>query len=368
MFMSAQPNIANSPVSLPRPIRLVGYRHNLPAGGISNYIRQLHSHISALGLGDRVAGAEVRRFFDVQPYHSGEILHIPLIMGSQALLTRRYPRSVVTVLDLGGLLSAQDRAGHSLLHATIFKLALRGIRRARHVLAISEYTKRTIVEHLGIPAARITTTPLGVNHDCFYPQDQALARRAISERFGLRFPERQPALLYVGSEIPRKNLGVLWAALRRIRKEYPQAIVIKVGTADAEQRAQTRQAIAAQGLTDAVHFLDRVDDPALALLYSAADIFVQPSLYEGFSLPTAEALACGCPVLAANATCLPEIVGAGGRLFDPSSAQALADDALALYHHESERRAQIERGLIQARRFDWQTMARQTIEVYNALA
>lgn len=367
--MSAQPNTANSPISLSRPIRLVGYRHNLPAGGISNYIRQLHSHISALGLADRVAGAEVRRFFDVQPYHTGEILHIPLIMGSQVLLTRRYPRSVVTVLDLGGLLSAQDRANHALLHSVIFKLALRGLRRARHILAISEYTKTTIVGHLGIPAERITTTPLGVNHDCFYPQPQALARRAIAERLGLAFPDQQPVLLYVGSEIPRKNLGVLWAALRLIRKAYPQAIVVKVGKAGSpQQREQTQQTIAAHGLADAVYFLDAVDDHALALLYSAADIFVQPSLYEGFSLPTAEALASGCPVLAAAATCLPEIIGTSGRLFDPSSAEALANGVLELYHDETERQALIERGLARAQRFDWQTTARQTIEVYNALA
>lgn len=367
--MSAPANTANSSLSLLRPIRLVGYRHHLPAGGISNYIRQLHSHISALGLSDRVAGAEVRRFFDVQPYQAGEILHIPLIMGSQALLTRRYPRSVVTVLDLGGLLCAQDRASHTLLHSVIFKLALLGLRQARHILAISEYTKTTIVRHLGIAPERITTTPLGVNHACFYPQAQAQARRSLSERVGLVFPESQPVLLYVGSEIPRKNLSILWAALQLIRQEYPQAIVIKVGKAgSAEQREHTRGQIAARGLTEAVRFLDTIDDPALALLYNAADIFVQPSLYEGFSLPTAEALACGRPVLAAAATCLPEIIGAGGKLFDPASAEALATGVLELYHDEVERSRLSERGMAQAQRFDWRATARQTIEVYNALA
>ena len=368
--MTALIQIANSSISLRHPIRLIGYQHHLAAGGISNYIRQLHSHMAALGLGDHLAGAEVRRFFSVQPYHTGEILHIPLIMGSQVLLTGRYPRSVVTVLDLGGLLCPADRATHSLLHGSIFKLALRGLRRAQQIIAISDYTKAMIVQHLGIASERITVTPLGVNHACFYPQSRAAARQQLADRLGLIFPHQQPVLLYVGSELPRKNLAVLWAALRMIRQEYPGAMVIKVGRAGGapDLRGQTAREIAEQQQTDAVHFLDTIDDDTLALLYSAADIFVQPSLYEGFSLPTAEAMACGCAVIAARATCLPEVIGTGGRLFDPSSAEALAAVILETYQNDHARQAMIERGLAQAQQFTWQRTALQTIDVYNALA
>lgn len=348
------------------PIRMVGYRAGMAAGGISNYIAHLTAALQQHHRAE-IAGAEVRRLFSVQPYAPHEILHIPLIMGSQALLTGRYRRSVVTVHDLGGLLSPLDRSSTSLLHKLLLQLALIGVRRASHILAVSEYTKSTLVKHLNIAPDRIHVTYEGVDQERYQPRPQPAARKLLADRIGLMLPVDQPVLLYVGSELPRKNLVVLWAALKEIRAAYPQAVVLKVGQAGGQpdRRATTLREIAARGVADAVRFLDAVDDTTLPLLYNAADIFVQPSLYEGFSLPTAEAMASGCPVIAANATCLPEVIGGAGVLFDPYRPSDLAARVIALHENRAQQQMLAAKGIARATVFSWRTTAQQTLAVYT---
>ncbi|MEI7555055.1 glycosyltransferase family 1 protein [Candidatus Chlorohelix sp.] len=360
----------SSPKNEALAIRLVGYNPNRPisGGGITNYIQQLAANLQNLESSFQLQGAEVQQLFRVYPYCRGEILHIPMIMGAQVLLTRRFTPAVVTVHDLGGLLFPSDFTNRKLLDKVIFQLALSGMRKATHILAVSFHTKMTLINHLAIPENKITVIPQGVDHAHFAPQDKAYARSQLETRFGLFFPENQPTLLYVGSELPRKNLVVLWQALNHIRKNYPKAMLLKVGKPGGAFRVRTKREIEQSHVSEAVHFLDEVADEHLPLFYSAADILIQPSLYEGFSLPTVEAMASGCPVLAARATCLPEVIGEGGIFFDPYSFEELAMLIESLYQDEWRKKLLSEYGQKQALKYDWATVANQTLGVYYKIA
>jgi glycosyltransferase involved in cell wall biosynthesis len=117
-----------------------------------------------------------------------------------------------------------------------------------------------------------------------------------------------------------------------------------------------------------VVFLGRVVDDDLPALYSLSDVFVFPSLYEGFGLPPLEAMACGCPVVCSNTSSLPEVVGDAGVLVSPFDTDGLAD-ALAALITDPDRRADLgERGLVRSREFTWEASARRLLEVFRRLA
>ena len=123
--------------------------------------------------------------------------------------------------------------------------------------------------------------------------------------------------------------------------------------------------LAALGLADSVRLLGYVPTAELPLCYNAASVFVYPSLYEGFGLPPLEALACGTPVVASNASSVPEAVGDAALLVDPRDTAGLAE-ALAVALDDTALRQRLRTdGLAQARRFSWRQMAEQTHAVYH---
>jgi glycosyltransferase involved in cell wall biosynthesis len=111
-----------------------------------------------------------------------------------------------------------------------------------------------------------------------------------------------------------------------------------------------------------------VPDEDLPVLYNLSDIFIFPSLYEGFGLPLLEAMACGVPVISSRASCLPEIGGDGAVYFSPGNAQELADKVLEIINNISLRNSMIEKGLKRSERFSWETMAEKTLSIYEDLS
>jgi glycosyltransferase involved in cell wall biosynthesis len=117
-----------------------------------------------------------------------------------------------------------------------------------------------------------------------------------------------------------------------------------------------------------IHFLGKVPDDDLAGLYNAADIFVFPSLYEGFGLPPLEAMACGTPVIAGDAASLPEIVGDAGILVPPEDINGLAGSVEQLLATPSLAEEYTEKGLARAHQFSWDKTAKETLRVYRMIA
>ena len=230
-------------------------------------------------------------------------------------------------------------------------------RRADHIIAVSEATRRDLIRAYEIPSAKITVIPEAADPR-FAPQPPA---RCAAVRAKHHLPER--FLLYVGTIEPRKNLTRLlhaWEPLYAAGEAPPLVIGGKRGWLADDFFA----ALAASTAREAIILTGYVDDADLPALYAAAEAFVFPSLYEGFGLPPLEAMACGAPVACGNASSLPEVVGDAALTFDPHETAAIRA-ALRRLSTDAELRADLRaRGLARAAEFSWQRAARETLEVY----
>jgi len=188
--------------------------------------------------------------------------------------------------------------------------------RAAAIVSDSEYSKRAIVERLGVSAAKVSVIPVALGHE-FKPASLTAAARA---RYGLT----SPYILYVGNFNPHKNIPRLIRAFGLlpgpVRSHH--SLVLAGGYGDG--RPELARLAESLGLTDRVVFSGRVDDADLPALYSEAAVYVTPSLEEGFGSTVLEAMACGAPVISSNRAALPEVVGDAGLLFDAEQERELA--------------------------------------------
>jgi glycosyltransferase involved in cell wall biosynthesis len=232
-------------------------------------------------------------------------------------------------------------------------------RRATLIIAPSEWTKREIVTYLGARPDKIRVIYEGARKG-IRPLPLTECRTAL-DKHGVR----QPYLLYVGTIEPRKNLLTLIRAYQELLRETPHRPQLVLCGGRGWLDDEVFKLVEELKLKEQVRFTGYVDDSDLAALYSAAEVFVYPSLYEGFGLPPLEAMACGAPVVTSNVSSLPEVVGEAGLMADPNDYRAitqciveLLDDADVLQHFKSA-------GLEQASRFSWDRAARETQAVYE---
>lgn len=240
------------------------------------------------------------------------------------------------------------------------KLLPPAIERAAHLLADSEFTRQEVIAEFGVPADRITTTLLGVSKQ-FRPRN-ALQCEAVLRRRGLTYGG---FVLAVGTLEPRKNLLQVIRAYvglpSRIALRYPLVIVGGTGW-KSEGTAAELNALLANGRARQLGYLPEGELP---IIYSAARMFVFPSLYEGFGLPAAEAMASGVPVIASDRASLPEVVGDAGVTVAPSDVDGMRNAILKLAEDDRERGLRAARGLAQAQNFSWARCARQTANAYR---
>lgn len=268
-------------------------------------------------------------------------------------------RRVVTIHDLALLRSPQ--LGTDALSRFVRRTA-RSAAEADGIIADSESTRRDLIELLGLPAQK-----LRVIYPGFDPAFQVLPEEAARDRVCQRFGLSGPYILHVGTLEPRKNLEMLVKAYARLRRErqIPHRLVL-VG-ARGWKYESLFHCIDRLDSPDAVCYLGPVPASDLPALYNAAELFVYPSLYEGFGLPPLEALACGTPVVTSNISSLPEVVGDAACLVDPSDEPGLASAIAGILGDAELRRRMRERGLAQARRFSWERCARETLALYREL-
>jgi glycosyltransferase involved in cell wall biosynthesis len=294
---------------------------------------------------------------------SGYVTHLTSQTLATLLLTQRLPRPVVvTVHDILPYLLQNDpelRVYRHRIDRVVDSCAMRGLRRADRLITDSAYTKQTLVQTLHLSPERIDVVHLGVDSERFKPRPVPDVFRA---RFDLR-PDRRH-VLFVGSEDPRKDLATLIKALPMVRRSVPDAVLLKVGApAFAEQRVRHRALCHDLGITDAVRWIDEVSEEDLPLFYNAADVFVFPSLYEGFGFPVLEALACGTPVVAVNASSVPELVADRGVLVGPRDPDAMAGAVVGMLLGP---RPDPDASIRWARGFTWARTISATIMAYRA--
>ena len=271
------------------------------------------------------------------------------------------PRTVVTVHDLIPLaLPAYAAGGGQTLY---FRLIKAGLRRAQTLIADSEWTRHDLARLADVSADRVRVVPLGVD-ERFRPGDTK-ARAAARQRLGL--PDRFG--LFLSTRDLRKNLGVVLEAWPEVWRACRLPLVI----AGRAPRPGSRVYVdwfrdldpSSESWLRVVGPVDEGDKPDL---YRAADVFVFPSRYEGFGLDPLEAMASGVPVVAANTTSLPEVVGDAGRLLPPDDAAAWAEAVTAIATDAGLANDLRERGIARAATFSWARTAELTHAVYRDVA
>ncbi|HEY71758.1 MAG TPA: glycosyltransferase family 4 protein [Thermoflexia bacterium] len=286
--------------------------------------------------------------------------HAELFHATEHLLPPLH--SIPTVLTVHDLIFRRMPQHHKLLNRWYLNLTMPlYCRRADHIIAISESTRRDLVSAYGLPPEKIT-----VIHEAadprFRPQPPETTDAARA-RYGL--PERY--LLSVGTIEPRKNLSRLLTAFESLYAEGLTDALVIVGRRGwlyddffaALERSPAR---------DAVLFPGYAPDEDLPAIYAGAQALVFPSLYEGFGLPVLEAMACGTPVACSDTSSLPEITGDAAFRFAPSDVKSIAAVLRRLLRNADLRQTLRWRGFMQAARFSWKQVATETKAVYETLS
>lgn len=271
----------------------------------------------------------------------------------------RRARTLVTVHDLSFM--RYPECADANLRAYLNKVVPRSVRRADLVLADSQSTKDDLVELLDVEPVRIEVVYPGVE-ERFHPvEDQTILEEA-RERYNL--PPR--FILGLGTLQPRKNFTRLIEAFADLRFEICDLHLVIAG-GKGWLYEEIFAVVERLGLAEQVVFPGFVADEHLPALYNLADLFVFPSLYEGFGLPPLEALACGTPVITSDASSLPEVVGEAGLMVEATDVEGLAEAMQRVVEDNALREGMIARGLEQARKFTWQKAASRLLDLYETL-
>jgi glycosyltransferase involved in cell wall biosynthesis len=268
-------------------------------------------------------------------------------------------KAVVTIHDCIHLRFPQylpNRLGYAYARSSLWVAA----HRSNRVLTVSDASKRDILRYFHVPEGKI---------DVIY--------NAIDERFGERPAEDEvnrvreryqlndPFILYAGNIKPHKNLERLIEAFHILRRHDLEHVKLLIIGDEISKYATLRRAVHRHKLHKHVRFFGFVPDQTLAILYRLADVFVFPSLYEGFGLPPLEAMASGTPVVTSNVSSLPEVVGDAALLIDPYDPEGIAHAMRRVLTEPALRDELTRRGLARASEFSWDRSVRRVREIYD---
>lgn len=283
-----------------------------------------------------------------------DILHstdfIPPLRGAR--------RHIITVHDLTFLhypefLTAESRRYYN---AQIN----RAVTQADHILAVSEATRQDLIDMLAVPKSKITVQPHGVD-EAYRPMSQA-EKDATMQR--LKLPASY--ILHVGTLEPRKNIIGLLKAYEALLQTMPDAPPVLLVGRPGWLFDETQQYIEQLGIRERVILRHDIEDRDLPGVYNLAAVAVSPSFYEGFGMPTLEAMACGVIPIVSNRSSLPEIIGEVGHLINPDDPFTITS---ALHHALTDttwRQQMQHAALRRAREFTWKRSARIAMEVYTS--
>lgn len=225
--------------------------------------------------------------------------------------------------------------------------------RQAHIIAVSQATKKDIINLLGIPKFLVH-----VVHEALPEEFKETANSLTEEKYELikqQLQLNQPFILFVGTREPRKNLERLIQAWQPLSKDYQLIVAGEPGWDGSEKLAQNN-----------LRFLGHVDDEALTVLYGEAEVFAYPSLYEGFGLPILEAFFHGTPVLTSATSSMPEVAGNAAVLVDPESVESIRQGLEKLLNESpDEQKKRLQRMIIRLQMFNWDRVAAETAEVYR---
>jgi glycosyltransferase involved in cell wall biosynthesis len=304
----------------------------------------------------------------------GMVFHIPL----NAVPVAMPPPYVVTVHDVGNLMFEQTSGIRSNLR---FRRLQYGLRNAARVLAVSNATRRDVEELVRIPSKNIRTiynAPDPAFGTTPWPQISTMQEQGLQypvdiQRVLDRYQIHYPYLLYAGRTNPQKNIPRLVEAFAVLRGElrenplYKDMRLIIIGDSISKYPS-LRHAVIQSRVEDSVRFLGFVSIETLRIFYQVAEVFVFPSLYEGFGLPPLEAMACGTPVVTSRASALAEAVGDAAVIINPENVFDISRGIREILLDRKLRASLVQRGFQHLTRFSWRQTARQVLDTYAEIA
>jgi len=288
-------------------------------------------------------------------HSSSDLFHVP-----HYVLPALIPcRSIATIHDCIHLLFPEylkNRAAHLYAHTMNWA----AIRKARRVLTVSESSKNDLLRLFNLPEERVDVIYNAID-ERFYTSPPEEELEFVRERYQLndRF------LMYAGNAKPHKNLERLIQAFALLRKNGLDDLKLLITGGEISQYATLRRTVHQFNLHKHVRFLGFQSESTLASLYRLADVFVFPSLYEGFGLPPLEAMASGTPVVVSNLSSLPEVVGDAGVQINPYDIESIADGIQQVLENPSQRKELITRGIARAKMFSWNSSIKRVQQIYQ---
>lgn len=234
--------------------------------------------------------------------------------------------------------------------------SVKSLKKADIIIAISQNTKKDIINFLDIPEEKIKVVYNGIDRTLFKPRDKNICR----QKLGL--PPEKFILLNVGTENERKNMITLLKAMKTISEKIRDVVLIRIG----RQSEASRKYIRENKLGHCVHYFPFVEN--IHLFYNAADISVFPSIYEGFGLVILEAMASGCPVITTNESAIPEVTGeAAIKVTDPFEPDDFYQAIKTIYDSSSLGKTMGLKGLERSGLFSWEKCAQEIKTIYYSM-
>lgn len=231
------------------------------------------------------------------------------------------------------------------------------------IITVSEWSKKDILKFFPIDESKVYVTPLAADKK-YKPLDKESCKFELKNKYNIT----KPFILYVGGFSPRKNVKALLIAFSQVFSKLSKEHELVIVGANKDDGSYLSKLSSSLDVSSNIIFTGFIPEEDLPILYNGCDVFVYPSLYEGFGLPPLEAMSCGTPVITSNVSSIPEVVGDGGILIDPFSTVSLMDSLEMILNDDNKKQELKEKGLTRAYEYSWEKTAAETINVYNDIA
>ncbi len=312
---------------------------------------------SVIGVGPKLAGRVLSCEENIDLYH----LCWPGYTVMDSLLLLLMPRSIYTPHDLVQYKNPQYFPSR-FAHERYRQMISLSCRWADKVITVSNHSRRDIIETLKIPPDKVKVIYEGVD-----PKFKVIDDRSKLEKVRKKFELKGRLIFNLATDYPHKNAGNLIRAFSELSRteDEPLELIIAGQRYDRKGSEEISRLLEEVPYRENIRWLNHLADDDILSLYNIADVFVNPSLFEGFGLTVLEAMACGAPVVVSDATSLPEVAGDAALTVDARDVEEIVQAVKELLHNPLLRNSLIEKGFKQVERFSWERTARETQSVYE---
>lgn len=308
--------------------------------GVKRYEDEIYKYTSKIVDVERIGrkNKNLLSYLNTYKINNADIVHTTFQMLSPLKILKNPKNFVLTVHDI--IPTTQFTTKEKLKH--MWYLSEYCIKHSDKIIALSEFTKKELIEKLYIDEEKIYVVQSGIDHNIFYPMNKANCKSTFN------FNPDKKYILIVTSNEPWKNMKLANEIIDELGDKYQ---FVKIGYGQKLNNSK-------------VINLGYVSEEYMPYLYNACDLFVHPSLYEGFGFPILEAMSCGCPVVSSNASSLPEVIKHAGYSLNNDKKEFI-DSIQYTLENEHVYNELRNRGIKNAKDFTWEKTAKETIEVYK---